>query len=40
MKNQTTFTGGVIANQRLYDFGYTSNLVGQTNSPKTPKDRM
>lgn len=26
-ENQTTFTGGVIANQRLYDFGYTSNLV-------------
>jgi outer membrane protein len=26
-ENQTTFTGGVIANQRIYDFGYTSNLV-------------
>lgn len=26
-ENQTTFTGGVIANQRVYDFGYTSNLV-------------
>jgi len=26
-ENQTTFTGGVIANQRLYDFGFTSNLV-------------
>ncbi len=26
-ENQSTFTGGVIANQRLYDFGYTSNLI-------------
>lgn len=26
-ENQTTFAGGVIANQRLYDFGFTSNLV-------------
>jgi len=26
-ENQTIFTGGVIANQRLYDFGFTSNLV-------------
>jgi len=26
-ENQSIFTGGVIANQRLYDFGYTSNLV-------------
>jgi outer membrane protein len=26
-ENQTTFTGGVIANQRIYDFGYTANLV-------------
>jgi outer membrane protein len=26
-ENQTTFAGGVIANQRLYDFGVTSNLV-------------
>jgi len=26
-ENQTTFAGGVIANQRLYDFGFTNNLV-------------
>ena len=26
-ENQSTFTGGVIANQRIYDFGYTSNLI-------------
>ena len=26
-ENQTIFAGGVIANQRLYDFGFTSNLV-------------
>ncbi len=26
-ENQTAFAGGVIANQRLYDFGYTQNLV-------------
>ncbi|SLM49677.1 putative Outer membrane protein TolC [Nitrospira japonica] len=26
-ENQTIFTGGVVANQRLYDFGFTSNLV-------------
>lgn len=26
-ENQTTFAGGLIANQRLYDFGFTSNLV-------------
>ncbi|BFU97104.1 MAG: putative Outer membrane protein TolC [Nitrospira sp.] len=26
-ENQAIFTGGVIANQRLYDFGFTSNLV-------------
>ncbi|MBA2485894.1 MAG: TolC family protein [Nitrospira sp.] len=26
-ENQTTFAGGVIANQRLYDFGYASNLI-------------
>jgi outer membrane protein TolC len=26
-ENRTTFAGGVIANQRLYDFGFTSNLV-------------
>jgi outer membrane protein len=26
-ENQTTFAGGVIANQRIYDFGFTNNLV-------------
>lgn len=26
-ENQTAFAGGVIANQRIYDFGYTQNLV-------------
>ncbi|MDF0644091.1 MAG: TolC family protein [Nitrospira sp.] len=26
-QNQTIFAGGVIANQRVYDFGFTSNLV-------------
>lgn len=26
-ENQTTFAGGVIANQRIYDFGYTGHLV-------------
>ncbi|HZN45279.1 MAG TPA: TolC family protein [Nitrospiraceae bacterium] len=26
-ENQTAFAGGVIANQRLFDFGYTQNLV-------------
>ena len=26
-ENQTAFDGGVIANQRIYDFGYTQNLV-------------
>ena len=26
-ENQTTFAGGVVANQRIYDFGFTSNLV-------------
>jgi len=26
-ENQTIFAGGLIANQRLYDFGFTQNLV-------------
>lgn len=26
-ENQSTFTGGVIANQRIYDFGFTQNMV-------------
>jgi outer membrane protein len=26
-ENQTAFAGGLIANQRIYDFGYTQNLV-------------
>jgi outer membrane protein len=26
-ENQTTFAGGVIANQRIYDFGFTQNMV-------------
>ncbi len=26
-QNQSIFAGGVIANQRIYDFGFTSNLV-------------
>jgi outer membrane protein len=29
-ENQTAFAGGVIANQRIYDFGYTQNLVEST----------
>lgn len=29
-ENETAFTGGVIANQRIYDFGYTQNLVEST----------
>lgn len=26
-ENQSTFAGGVIANQRIYDFGFTQNMV-------------
>ena len=29
-ENETAFAGGVVANQRIYDFGYTQNLVEST----------
>jgi outer membrane protein len=38
-ENQTTFAGGLIANQRLYDFGFTQNLVESSQSAQRAQEQ-
>lgn len=38
-QNLSQYTGGVIANQRLYDFGFTSNLVESSERAATAQEQ-